>query len=185
MQFMDEMQWMIDVPMFRNRYILRGLTAAVGIPFGIVIAVIVIVSKGDIFGTDAKYALGLILLLFLLTYFLILAVYGAKYAAGYIVNDKGVTNYSLPKQAKRSRIINGYFGRNRRHFGTAKRRCRRADCAIQANHGDQRKNIRKVVYDPKRSTILIRGGLTEKIAVFCLDENYGRVAQTIREKTGL
>jgi hypothetical protein len=61
---MNEIQWMIDVPMFRNRYILRGLAAAIGIPFGIVIIVILIVAKGDIFGTDAKYALGLILLLF-------------------------------------------------------------------------------------------------------------------------
>ncbi len=182
---MNEINWEIDVPMFRNRYILRGLAAAVGIPFAVVIAVILIASKGDIFGTDVKYALGLILLLFLTSYFLILAVYGAKYAAGYIVNDKGVTNYTLPKQAKRSRVINvllivtGILSGRPSAAGTGMIAQSRQIMAVKW------KNIRKVRYDPKRHTIMIRGGFTEKIAVFCLAENYGRIAETVKEKTGL
>jgi hypothetical protein len=182
---MNEIQWMIDVPMFRNRYILRGLAAAIGIPFGIVIIVILIVAKGDIFGTDAKYALGLILLLFLITYLLILIVYGAKYAAGYIVDDKGVTNYTLPKQAKRSRILNGILVVT----GVISGRPSAAAAGLIAQSKQimeiKWKNIRKVSYDPKRSTILIRGGLTEKIAVFCLDENYDRVEALIKARSGM
>jgi hypothetical protein len=76
----DRLQWEFYVPIFRNRYILKGLALAVGLPFGIVIALIIITAKGDIFGTDAKYALGLIVLLFLLTFLLIMIIYGGKYA---------------------------------------------------------------------------------------------------------
>src|SRR5659263_101861 len=103
---MNKLQWEIYVPIFKNRIILKGIGLAVGIPFGIVIAVILIASKGDVFGTDAKYALGMIGLLFLLTFILIIIVYGGKYAPGFIVDDTGIVNYTQAKQAKRSKVIN-------------------------------------------------------------------------------
>jgi hypothetical protein len=43
--------------------------------------------------------------------------------------------------------------------------------------------VRKVRYDPKRCTILVNGGFTEKIAVFCTRENYAQVEAIIRQKT--
>jgi hypothetical protein len=55
---MSKLNWEIYVPMFRNRFILKGLGLALGIPFGVVIVVIIITAGGDIFGTDAKFALG-------------------------------------------------------------------------------------------------------------------------------
>ncbi len=122
---------------------------------------------------------------FLITYLLILIEYGAKYAAGYIVDDKGVTNYTLPKQAKRSRILNGILVVT----GVISGRPSAAAAGLIAQSKQimeiKWKNIRKVSYDPKRSTILIRGGLTEKIAVFCLDENYDRVEALIKARSGM
>jgi hypothetical protein len=116
---------------------------------------------------------------------LILIEYGAKYAAGYIVDDKGVTNYTLPKQAKRSRILNGILVVT----GVISGRPSAAAAGLIAQSKQimeiKWKNIRKVSYDPKRSTILIRGGLTEKIAVFCLDENYDRVEALIKARSGM
>lgn len=103
----DRLQWEFYVPIFRNRYTLKGLALAVGLPFGIVIALIIITAKGDIFGTDAKYALGLIVLLFLLTFLLIMIIYGGKYAPGFIVDETGITNYTQARQVKCNRVING------------------------------------------------------------------------------
>ena len=70
----DELRWETYVPIFRNRFILKGLGLAIGIPFAVVIAVIVISVRGDIAGTDAKYALGLILAAFVLTFLLVMVL---------------------------------------------------------------------------------------------------------------
>src|SRR5659263_26837 len=169
---MNKLQWEIYVPIFKNRIILKGIGLAVGIPFGIVIAVILIASKGDVFGTDAKYALGMIGLLFLLTFILIIIVYGGKYAPGFIVDDTGIVNYTQAKQAKRSKVINtmlivlGALSARPTAMGTGM--IAQSKQVIGLNW----KNVRKVRYYPKQHTILVQGGYTEKIAVFCTQENY-------------
>ena len=104
---MNRLQWEIYIPIFKNRFILKGLALAVGLPFGVVIAVIMIAAGGDIAGTDAKYALILIAALLVLTFLLIMIVYGGKYAPGFIVDETGIVNYTQEKHAKRGRIING------------------------------------------------------------------------------
>jgi hypothetical protein len=182
---MERLQWEIYVPIFRNRYILKGLALAVGLPFGIVIAVIIITAKGDIFGTDAKYALGLIVALFLLTFLLIMIVYGGKYAPGFIIDETGIVNYTQEKHAKRGKIINGLavalglFSGNLTAAGAGMIAQSRQVVRLKW------KSIRKVKYDPQRHTILVRGGFLKKIAVFCTPENYAQVAAFVRQKTGI
>lgn len=182
---MNKLQWEIYVSIFRNRYIMKGLGFAVGIPFGIVLAVIIILARGDIAGTDAKYAIGLIAALFILTFLLIMIVYGGKYAPGFIVDETGIVNYTQKKQAKRNRIINGLLiamgaiSGNSTAVGTGMITQSRQVVRLRW------KNIRKVKYDSKRHTILIRGGYMEKIAVFCTPENYVQVSEFVRQKTGI
>ncbi len=179
----NRLQWEIYVPIFRNRFILKGLGLAIGLPFGIVIAVIIITAGGDIFGTDAKYALGLIALLFILTFFLILIVYGGQYAPGFIIDETGIVNYTQAEHARRSRIINGLlialglFSGSSTSVGVG---------MIAQSKQVMRlrwKNIRKVMYYPKRYTILVRGGYTEKIAIFCTPEKYLDVEAMIKERS--
>ena len=180
---MNNLQWEIYVPIFRNPFILKGLALAVGLPFCIVIAVIIIAAGGDIFGTDAKYALGLIVLLFFLTFLLIMIVYGGKYAPGFIVDETGIVNYTQVKQAKRSRIINGLLIALGLFSGSP--------TAVGAGLIAQSKqvmrlrwkSIRKVKYDPQRHTILVQGGYMDKIAVFCTPENYPEVEAVIKERS--
>lgn len=182
---MNKLQWEIYVSIFRNRYIMKGLGLAMGIPFGIVIAVILINARGDVFGTDAKYALGLIGMLFILTFLLIMIVYGGKYAPGFIVDEKGIVNYTQDKHAKRNRIINGLLialgaiSGNPTAMGTGMIAQSRQVVRLRW------KNINKVKYDSKRYTILVRGGYMEKIAVFCTPENYMQVSKYIQQKTGI
>lgn len=181
---MNRLQWEIYVPIFRNRFILRGLGLAVGIPFGVVIAVIIITAGGDVLGTDAKYALGLIGLLFVLTFLLIMIVYGGKYAPGFIVDEAGIVNYTQAKQSRRGRVINGLLialgamSGNPTAVGAGMIAQSKQVMALKW------KNVRKVIYYPKRRTILVRGGYTEKIAIFCTPENYAQVEALVREKTG-
>ena len=182
---MNILQWEIYVPIFKNRFIMKGIGIAIGIPFGIVIAFIIITAGGDIFGTDAKYALGLIVLLFVLAFLLVIIVYGGKYAPGFIVDETGIINYTQEKQAKRSRIINGLLvalgavSGNPTAMGTGMIAQSRQVMRIKW------KSIRKVKYDAKRHTILVRGGFTENIAVFCTPENYLQVEAIVRQKTGI
>lgn len=179
---MNRLQWEIYVPIFRNRFILKGLGLAVGIPFGIVIAVIIVAAKGDVFNTDAKYALGLIALLFVLTFLLILVVYGGKYAPGFIVDETGIVNYTQDRQAGRSRIINGLLIALGAMSGSPT--VVGAGMVTQSRQVIRLKwkSIRKVRYDPKRRTILVRGGYTERIVLFCTRENYARVEQMVQDQ---
>ncbi len=178
----DKLQWEIYVPIFKNRYILRGLGIAIGIPFGILIAVILLVSEGNVFDSDTKYALLLIGALLLLTFIFIMIVYGGRYAPGFIVDSKGITNYTQAKQRKKNRIINsllitlGLFSGNMTAAGAGMLANSRQVLSLKWKH------IRKVKYDPQRKVILLRGGLTEKMAVFCTPENYTYVEAIIRSK---
>jgi len=180
---MNRLQWEIYVPIFRNQFILKGLGIAIGIPFGIVIALIIITAKGNVFGTDAKYALALIALLFLLTSLLVMIVYGGKYAPGFIVDETGIINYTQDHQARRNRVINGLLialgalSGNPTATGTGMIAQSRQVMRLKW------KSIRKVRHDPKRCTILVQGGYTEKIALFCTRENYAQVESIIRQKT--
>lgn len=180
---MKRLQWEIYVPIFRNCFILKGLALAVGLPFVIVIAVIIIAAGGDIAGTDSKYALALIAALFVLTFLIIMIVYGGKYAPGFIVDEKGIVNYTEVKQANRSKIINGLAVA----LGLLSGNFTVAGAALIAQSRNvmhlRWKSIRKVRYYPKRHTILVRGGYTEKIAVFCTPENYAKVETLIKDKT--
>lgn len=178
---MSRIQWEISVPIFRNRFIMHGLALALGLPFGILVLFLIIVSKGNILGTDVKYALALIGILFLLTILLILALYGGRYAPGFIVDNEGIINYTQEKQAKKNKAINtllAIFGLFRGNFTAA-------GTGILAHSRQvmkiRWKSISKIQYYPNQKTILVQGGFTEKIAIFCTKENYGEVEKAIRE----
>jgi len=177
---MDELRWEIYVPIWRNRFILQGLWLALGIPFGTVIAVIVILSGGDVMGTDAKYALFLIILLFALTYLLTLILYGGKYAPGFILEKSGVTNYTQAGQAKKNRVLNSIVI----VFGLMKGNFTAAGAGMLAQSRQvmriKWKNVRWVKYYPRENTIMIKGGFAEKISLFCTAENYAEAERAVR-----
>jgi len=179
---METIQWEKNVPIFRNRFILKGLGIALGIPFGILILFIIFLSGGDILGTDAKYPLFLIGLLFLLTFLFIFIVYGGTYAAGFIIDEKGITNYTQKHQAKKNKIINslliflGLFSGRYSAAGSGFLAQQRQTVRIKW------RDIRKVTYYPKDFTIMISGGFSQKIALFCTPKNFERVKATIEEK---
>lgn len=175
-------KWETYVPLYTNPVILNGLALAIGLPFGILILFLLVISKGDIFGSDVKYAFLMIGLLFFFTFLLTMALYGGKYAPGFILDEKGVINYTQEKQRKRNNLINGLlvffglFGGNVTAAGIGYIAESRQVMKIKW------KNVRDVKYDQKHNTIIIKGGFAEKMAVFCTEENYSEVEAFVRMK---
>jgi hypothetical protein len=177
---MEKIQWEISIPIFRNTIILKQLGIAIGIPFGLV-AVIIGLTSGKI--VYSLYFLGLIAALLFLTWLFIMVVYGGKYEAEFELDNKGVLCRTQAKQAKKNRIINGltvFLG-----LFSGKLSAAGAGMAAQSRQEVFLKwsNITKVKYKPKSLTILLRGGLTENIALFCSAEYYSQIEQEVILRT--
>lgn len=180
--FMNRIQWEKAVSTFRNRFILRGILLTIGIPFAGILTLLAVLSENDIFGTDAKYVFCLIGIFSVLIILLVFTLYSGKFAPGFIVDDEGIVNYSQQKQAKKNKLFNMFliiFGLFRGSYapaGTEFLSQTRQVMKIRWN------NMRNVHYYPKQCTILVKGGFTEKIVVFCTRSNYDEVARKVREK---
>lgn len=173
----EPIEWVISVPIFRNPVILRQLALVVGLPFGILMTVILLAAEG----TDRLYALGLVALLFLLTFIFIMGVYGGKYDASFTIDAKGIRCVTQPGQAKKNAFINGLtvvLG-----LVTGKPAVAGAGMAAAAKQSVRVPwhHIRKVKFLPNHRTILVRGNPMETIAVFCTAENYTAVQRLIKD----
>ena len=176
----EKIEWQIRVPIFKNEVILKQLGAAIGIPFGLVVLVIVLISWSD---RDTFYALGLIISLLILTWLFIIAVYRGKYEVEFILDQKGVLCRTQAKQTKKNRIINtlavvlGLLSGKPAAAGAGILAQSKQEVLIRWNR------VTKVKYKPSSCTILLRGGWTEQIALFCTQENYLPVEQLVKMKT--
>ena len=152
----QELHWEISVPIFRNTVIMKQLGLAIGIPFGLIILVIVLISGGR---RDTIYALGLIAALFILSWLFVMAVYQGKYEAEYILNQKGVLCRTQERQAKKNRIINAVTV----ILGLLSGKPAAAGAGMLAQSRQEVflrwKRITKVKYKPQSHTILLHGGV--------------------------
>ncbi len=176
----EVIQWQISVPIFKNRVILKQLVVAIGIPFGLVALVIGLASGRSVY---TLYALGLIGTLLLCTCLFIMAVYRGKYEAEFMLNTKGAFCRTQAKQAKKNRFINaltvilGMLSGRPAVAGAGLLAQSRQEVFLRWNH------VTKVKFKPKNHTILLRGGWTENIALFCTNENYTLAEHFVLEKT--
>jgi len=124
----------------------------------------------------------LVAVLFLLTFLFIQLVWGGKYNVGFELNSNGIRNYTLEDQAKKNRIINslavvlGLLSGKPAVAGAGMLANSRQDVLLKW------KNIKKVKYLPNKHIVMIKGGFTENIAVFCTKDNYSVVEAFIRSK---
>lgn len=173
-------RWQTSVPIFKNTVILQQLGVAEGIPFGLVALVIGLSSGKD---TGTLYALGLIVVVLVLAWLFIMAVYRGKYEAEFVLDNKGALCRTQEKQAKKNRVINaltvmlGLLAGRPAVAGAGLLAQSRQEVLIRWNR------ITKIKYKPKSHTILLRSGWTEQIALFCTDENYLLVERFVRDKT--
>lgn len=179
---MEKIQWQISVPIFRNTVILKQLGLAIGIPFGLVALVIGLSSGKSVY---TLYGLGFIVALLFFTWLFIMAVYRGRYEAEFVLDDKGVLCRTQAKQAKKNRIINALtvvlgllFGKPAA-AGAGMMAQSRQEVFLKWNR------VTKVKYKPNSRTVLLRGGWTESIALFCTAENYEQVEVFVRRNTTL
>jgi len=163
----ETIQWEINVPIFRNPLILRQLGMAVGIPFGILLVILIVVK--------AYNGVLLVALLFLLTFLFILAVYGGKYQVGFNLSSTGIRSQTLQRQAKRNRVINWLTV----ILGLFTGKFSAAGAGVLAMVG-QKQNIRwssvqKVRIFESSRTILIGAGFGNQLALFCTPANFDTV----------
>lgn len=174
------LRWQSSVPIFKSSVIIRQLGIAIGIPFGLVAPVIVLTSGRS---RDTLYALGLIIALLFLTWLFIMLVYGGRYDAEFVLDDKGALCRTQAKQARKNRVINALTVA----LGLLSGRPAAAGAGMLAQAGQEVfigwNHVRKVEYRPQSRTILLRGGWTEQIALFCTADNYEQAARLVRSKT--
>jgi len=175
----SEYEWKISVSIFSNRTILSQLAIGIGIPFGILILLLIfLIDPENISYT--LYALELIAGLFIFSYLLILLVYRGKYEVGYQIDKNGISCYSPPDQAKKNRTINGLTF----VLGVLTRKPAVLGAGIIAETKQSVfipwKDIQKVKYKPGQNTIFVKGHPTQTIAIFCTDENYKSVENEIK-----
>ncbi len=174
--------WQISVPIFKNTLILKQLSLALGIPFGIVTLILVLTSGKSVY---TLYALGLIFALLFLTWLFMMIFYRGKYEAEFILDEKGLLCRTQAGQQKKNRLVNffavflGLFSGKPTVAGAGLLAQSRQEVYLNW------KQIRKLTLKPRSRTLLVRGGWTESIAVFCTPENYSVVEQRIKAKTGL
>ncbi len=175
----EAVRWEIRVPIFKNKVILKQLGLAIGIPFGLVALVIALVSGRS---RDTLYALGLMAALLILTWLFIMAAYRGKYEVEFVLDGKGVS--AGRKQSRQERTGSSTL--------TVMLSLIPARPPPQARGGCWRNRgkkflsggtaSQKVKYKPKSRTILLRGGWTEQIALFCTGENYEQVESFVRSE---
>lgn len=177
---MEKTQWEISVPIFRNTVILKQLGIAIGIPFGLVALIIGLASGKSVY---TLYGLGLIAALLFFTWLLIIVLYGGKYETEFELDNKGALCRTQAKQAKKNLIINsltillGLFSGKPSAAGAGMAAQSRQEVFLKWSH------ITKVKYKPKSLTILLCGGWTETIALFCTAENYSQIEQEVILRT--
>lgn len=178
----EAVRWEISVPIFKNSVILKQLGLAIGIPFGLVALVIALVSGRS---RDTLYALGLVAALLLLTWLFIMVVYRGKYEVEFVLDAKGVLCRTQAEQAKKNRIVNtlavmqGLLSGKPAAAGAGMLAQSRQETFLRWDR------MTKVKYKPKSCTILLCGGWTEQIALFCTNENYKRAEAFVRRNIPL
>jgi hypothetical protein len=174
----QKLEWMISVPIFRNRVILKQLGLAIGIPFGAVI-IFLIVSTKEI--KYLMYSLGLIALLFLMTYIYIMVIYKGAYKMEFILDDKGVLASTQADEFRKNTRMNALT----MLLGTLTGKPAAAGAGMLAQSRQRVfikwSDVTDVKYKPNSNTILLKSGWTESIAIFCTDKLYDEVSRKVEK----
>lgn len=171
------LQWQIAVPIFRNTVILKQLGLAIGLPFGLLMLILLILGRGQ---QDTWYALGLIALLLVSTVLLVLLLYHGRYEVQFTLDQKGALGCTTPRWAKRSRAVNTATV----VLGALSGKPAVMGAGVLAQQGQQVflqwSHIETVTLHPKSSTILLRSGWMQPLALFCTASNYPAVQQFVK-----
>ena len=128
----------------------------------------------------AWYALGLIALLLVGTALLVLLLYHGRYEVQFTLDQKGALGCTTPRWAKRSRAVNTATV----VLGALSGKPAVMGAGVLAQQGQQVflqwSHIETVTLHPKSSTIVLRSGWMQPLALFCTASNYPAVQQFVK-----
>ncbi|HZK10449.1 MAG TPA: hypothetical protein VFD08_05200 [Clostridia bacterium] len=174
---MDKFTWSIRVPIFKNRIIVNQLALAIGIPFGILCLVLLVI--------EAYYGLAMVGGALVLAFVLVLLIFRGTYDVLFSLDEEGITCENQNKQKKRVgqmaavTTLLGLVAKNPTTVGTGMM------AGVRIKERLLWKKVKKVKYLDRQRTIMLRAGWGESIAVFCREENYKEISLFIRQKTGI
>ncbi|MEL7649154.1 MAG: hypothetical protein AAGU76_13735 [Sedimentibacter sp.] len=174
------LRWRVNVPIFKSSIIIKQLGIAVGIPFGLVL-VFILFSSG--MNKDTLYAVALIVALLVLTFCFVAVVYGGKYNVEYNIVDEGIKCFYGGKHAAKNKVVNNLTVLA--GILSGKPAVTGAGLLAQSKGAIFMpwKGIKSIRYLENERAILIYGGFSKRISLFCTTENYEEVKKVIRGKT--
>jgi len=168
--------WSIRMPLLKNRILRNQLSLAIGIPFGILCLVLLAVQ--------AYSGLAMVGGALVFGFLLVMLIFRGTYDVEFTLDDKAITCETQSRQKKRVRRMAAATA----VIGVLAGNPTTAAAGLMAGARTKErllwKRIRKVKYLERQSTILLRAGVGESIAVFCTEENYKQVSAFIRHKLG-
>ena len=173
---LGELNWSIRIPILKNRVIRSQLSLAIGIPFGILLIVLLVVQ--------AYSGLVMVGVALVLGFLLVLLIFRGTYDVEFLLDDKGITCETQSKQKKRVRrmatatAVMGVLAGNPTTVAVGMMAGARTKEKLLW------KQIRRVKYLDRQRTIMLRAGFGESIAVFCTEKNYKQVVAVICRKLG-
>lgn len=170
----NQVRWEIRVPIWRNRLIRNQLCLAIGLPFGTLVGILLLVK--------AYQGIILIGLLALLGGLFIFLIFRGTYDVRFVLSDGGIACSTQGAQRKRVRRVAALTAL----MGLLKGNPSAVAIGVASRSGmDARipwKRIRRIRYYDDGRTILLRTGFGEALAVFCTEENRDEVTRLIRER---
>ena len=174
---MDDYYWSIRIPLLKNRIIRNQLVLALGIPFGILCVVLLALKAYE----------GLVMVggTLVLGFLLVMLIFRGTYDVQFMLDDKGITCETQSKQKKRVHSM----ARAATVMGVLSGYPTTAAAGMMAGARTKErllwKQIKKVKYLNRQSTIMLNAGFGGTIAVFCTEENYSKVSDYIHKKSGI
>ncbi len=174
-------EWQIKVSLFRNYLLVQPLVTlsllyAAGLLLGF-FSVRKIVTE-DIF------LVGLILwsIFYLLNLLFFLSLFSGKRHQVYILDEQGIFKYSSAKKIPKGRflsyLVNYFYYMRSDHFNAGD------NFYLQGKELGRIawKDILKVKYNFKRSTIMVNSGFSDKMLIHCHPDEYDEIRLLIRKK---
>lgn len=171
-----EFKWSCSVPIFSDPLIAKQLLIAVGLPFGVVLLMIAVLSR---FSRDGLYAIAMILGLLILTGLFVKVVYKGRYEVEYWIDASGIRCKYASNQLKKNRLVNGLTV----FLGLILGKPTIAGAGLLAQSRQEVllkwRRVQSVRYYPKHRRIHLRAGWFETVVVYCNDDDYDRVCERV------
>ncbi|HNX14623.1 MAG TPA: hypothetical protein PK854_06270 [Oscillospiraceae bacterium] len=162
---MDKLSWSIRVPLLKNNIIRNQLGLALGIPFGILLIILMLVQAwGGLAIVGETLIMGFCFVMF---------IFRGTYDVQYVLDEKGIICETQNPQKKRVRRMSVATA----VMGALTANPTAVAAGISAGAGIKQrflwKRIRKAKYLDRSATVMIYAGFGETAAVFCTEKLYG------------